>query len=504
MPVFGVQVQVLSSVPQIGRAALINITFGTSGYRGIIGQTFTNHHLIAICHAIEEYFKSVNISKPRILLGYDTRTGNSVNLDEGSYTFTIAAQLSSKKIHVDFCDTFTATPVISWAVKHYNYDLGINLTASHNPPNYNGVKINDSDGAPAPLKLTNFIQEKATNFINSNRPLKPLKLSNKYIEHVNYTSNFIDHTQHILKDVFKLGLADFSNNYIIDTKCGSGIDIWKALTNSCLGNIVWLNDQFSSDFNFKLPDPTSVDTLNELSKLCIEHNSIAFSNDPDADRHIIFDENGEKISPEKLTAIIIHYCIKENILIESVSTTLSNSILVKKICEKYNIPLNETNIGFKFFTPFLKESSKNNKLSIGVESSGGFSISFHTFDKCGFMPILIILGIMKKEHLQLSELSKNIDKIIAPYSFIEDSVKLVNSYNDISQILSSNKNQITKSIDIPISKINTDDGLKIIFQNDDWVLCRASGTEPLIRIYAESRDKDRAIHYIKIIKRIFE
>ena len=482
---------------------MTNIKFGTSGYRGIIGQTFTTKHLIAICNAISDYFKSQNISKPRVLIGYDTRTGNSPNLDPGSYTFAVVAELSSKKIQVDFCDSFTATPVISWAVKHYKYDLGINLTASHNPPNYNGIKINDPDGAPAPIHLTNFIQEKATSFFNSDKQIKPSKLLKNYISYVNYQTNFIDHTNHVLKDIFKLSLCDFSNNYVIDSKCGAGIDIWKALTSSSLGKIIWLNDQFSSDFNFKLPDPTSVDTHKELSKLCVEHNSIAFSNDPDADRHIIFDETGEKVSPEKLTAIIINYCKKENILIESVATTLSNSILVKKICEKYNIRLNETNIGFKFFTPFLRESSKNNKLTLGVESSGGFSLSFHTFDKCGFMPILIILGIMKKEHKLLSDLSKEIDRIITPYSFIEDSIKLIKPTNDISQILSSNKDQITNSIDTPIAKINTNDGLKITFQNDDWVLCRPSGTEPLIRIYAESSNSETAAHYINTIKKIF-
>ena len=141
---------------------MTSIKFGTSGYRGIIGQTFTTKYLIAICNAISDYFKSQNISKPRVLIGYDTRTGNSPNLDPGSYTFTVVAELSSRKIQVDFCDSFTATPIISWAVKHYKYDLGINLTASHNPPNYNGIKLNDPDGAPAPIQLTSFIQEKAS------------------------------------------------------------------------------------------------------------------------------------------------------------------------------------------------------------------------------------------------------------------------------------------------------------------------------------------------------
>ena len=140
---------------------MTHIHFGTSGHRGIIGQTFTNQHVAAIGYAISDYLNQLDEKNKTVLIGFDTRTGNSPNLLDGSYTQTIVQTLLQKNISVDCCDSFAPTPLISWAVRHHDYALGIILTASHNPPNYNGIKINDGSGAPASLELTTMIQEKS-------------------------------------------------------------------------------------------------------------------------------------------------------------------------------------------------------------------------------------------------------------------------------------------------------------------------------------------------------
>ena len=230
-----------------------HISFGTSGHRGIIGKSFTRNHLIAIAKAIGAYFKSNNILSPKVLIGYDTRTGNSPNLEDNSYTFALIQTLKEQKIKIDFCDNYAATPVISWAVKIYDYDMGIILTASHNPPNYNGIKINDKNGAPASIKLTNWIQAEA-NKLYEYDTFKPSKKTPN-INHVNYTKPFISHLTTLLKNEFQLSFPDFANEYVIDPKCGSSIEIWKVLTADTIGSIHWINDNFNSDFNFKLPNP---------------------------------------------------------------------------------------------------------------------------------------------------------------------------------------------------------------------------------------------------------
>ena len=304
-----------------------------------------------------------------------------------------------------------------------------------------------------------------------------------------------------MKQEFHLSFPDFSTHYIIDPKCGSAIDVWKSITASCIGTIDWKNDTFSSDFNFEIPDPTSKDNILALSSACKEKSCVAFSNDPDADRHVIVDEKGHFISPEKVSAIIIEYCVSETIPINSIATTLANSMLIKSMCTHYDIPCHETKIGFKYFAPFLQAANRQNKLAIGVESSGGFSISSHTFDKCGFLPILLILAIMKKKNKTLHELSSAIDHTFSTFQFVEDAVEIP-SQSDISleQRLSIKQTILDRLFTISIEAINYNDGLKIIFSNNDWVLCRPSGTEPLVRLYAESTSIESAQYYIHQIK----
>ena len=158
--------------------------------------------------------------KTHVLIGYDTRTGNSPSLlDFNSYTYTLYQALQSKKIAIDFCDSYTPTPVISWAVKHNHYNLGLILTASHNPPNYNGIKLNDSFGAPASSNITEWIEMEANAIFQTlnatSISAKPLKSVN----YVNYMPQFIDHLYSLLKTKFKLSAPDFSDRYIIDPKC---------------------------------------------------------------------------------------------------------------------------------------------------------------------------------------------------------------------------------------------------------------------------------------------
>ncbi|MEC8677461.1 MAG: hypothetical protein VXX85_01250 [Candidatus Margulisiibacteriota bacterium] len=479
-----------------------HISFGTSGHRGIIGKSFTRNHLIAIAKAIGAYFKSNSILSPKVLIGYDTRTGNSPTLEDNSYTFALIQTLKDQKIRIDFCDNYAPTPIISWSVKTYDYDMGIILTASHNPPNYNGIKINDKNGAPASIKLTNWIQAEANKFFTSDDAFKPQKKTPN-INQVNYTKPFISHLTTLLKNEFQLPFPDFANEYVIDPKCGSAIEVWKVLTADSIGVIHWINDNYNSDFNFKLPNPTSQETINELGEICKAKNCIGLSNDPDADRHALIDEEGDFVSPEKIAAIIINYLYISEIAIESVSTTLANSTLVKNICSKYKIQLHETNIGFKYFTPYLLNAFNKRRLAIGVESSGGFSISLHSFDKCGFLPLLIIMGIMKKRSKSLADLTNEINDIHNTFYFEEDAAEVNYDFsNVITKRLKSNQSILSDLFDLKIKEINTDDGLKIIFDNFDWVLCRPSGTEPLVRIYAESTNGDQSKLYVNTIKQL--
>ena len=493
------QVQVLSSVPNELETVLKHIKFGTSGHRGIISSTFTANHIRAIITAISIYLKQYKqIKSPRVLIGYDTRTGNSPLLEKSSYTYAVVECFIYHGINVGFCESFSPTPLVSWAIQKHAYDLGVILTASHNPPNYNGIKINDHHGAPASSDITEWIESEANAIFPTLSP-DMFTHSIASVSYVNYTNEFISHLNTLLQQTFQLPFPSFSDRYLIDPKSGSSIEIWKAITADAIGTIDWHNDIASSNFNFQSPDPTHKNAINLLRSHCKNNACIGFSNDPDADRHVLIDEHGKFISPEKIAAIIIEYCISEGIEISGIATTLANSSLIKKISSAHHIMCHETNIGFKYFTPFLTQARTQNKLCIGVESSGGFSISLHTFDKCGFLPILLILGIMKKTNTPLYELASTIDQTYLTFHFFEDSIETISSV-DLKDLMLNTQDKLRKLFEFPIDSINQRDGLKITFSNQDWVLCRPSGTEPVIRIYAESTTIESAKHYVQHVK----
>ncbi|MBL6722448.1 MAG: hypothetical protein ISQ13_00405 [Candidatus Margulisbacteria bacterium] len=480
---------------------MAHIQFGTSGHRGIIGATFTIQHLVAISLAIANYLKKERkIKSPRILLGYDTRTGNSVHLEEGSYTHAVAQTLLSQGVAVDVCDTPTPTPAISWAVHAFSYNCGVILTASHNPPNYNGIKINDANGAPASPDMTQWIQTEANAMFEVatlNKKHTPLM---KHVTKINVHNGFVDHLSHVLHNHFNLTFPSFSGTHIIDPKCGAAIDIWRIITQHASGTIQWKNDAPSADFNFELPDPTNQKNLSELKADCKASACVGFANDPDADRHVLVDENGNHVSPEKITAIVASYCIDNAIPVTSIASTLANSSLVRSICNLHGIDFKETKIGFKYFSQLLKQAKSQHKLCLAVESSGGFSVSFHTLDKCGFLPILLILAIMQKTKKSLAQCSAEIDAVHRPFFFVEDA--LPSSKITLNQLL-DHQVSFDDIFGESVDGINKNDGLKITFSNSDWILCRPSGTEPLIRIYAESSSVEKAQHYVTQMKQHF-
>lgn len=479
------------------------IHFGTSGYRGIIGSTFTQRHVVVLATAIVQYLKYKKISNPSVFIGYDTRTGNSPSLADNSYTHPLVACLTNHRIRVDFSETFCPTPVVSWAVREHAYDLGIILSASHNPPNYNGLKINDDTGAPAPIQLTTWIAD-AANVLMDTLSNKSLSISKDFFKTVSYTNAFIDHLHRVLVHTFGLDLPSFSDTYVIDLKCGSSIGIWQQLTQDHTGTIHWRNNNYSSDFNFKIPNPTDPESLAAMQADCKQYVCIGFANDPDADRHLMIDEYGEIVSPEKITAIIIDYMMAATIPVGSVATTLANSVLVKQVCAAHHIRVKETCIGFKYIADSLKSATSRHIIGLGVESSGGFSASIHTYDKCGFLPILVILGIMQKTNARLHDLAKAIDARYGTYSFSEDHLVVSEHAPErLLQIVPNTPERLSELLHSDVREVITKDGIKILFTNHDWALVRLSGTEPVIRLYAESRTPTKAHAYIQTLKAIF-
>eukprot|EP01047_Picozoa_sp_COSAG01_P006064 COSAG01_NODE_216_length_21695_cov_83.368772_2_plen_490_part_00 len=462
------------------------IKFGTSGYRGIINDTFKKEDVKKICLAIAQVMKE-KYSNPTLALAYDPREGNDPLLAKNSFTKTIVDTLTQSGINLHFFTDYTPTPFLSWYVPKKKLQGGIILTASHNPAEYNGLKFNPENGAPSPVQITQAIENYLQTSLDTEttQPLGKVK---------KIKPDWASFAKDMQNNLIQLGMnlpEKLSLHAIVDCKHGTASKNWKALFKIFnLTHYDLLHEKALSDFNHIETNPCHIPSLDKLKTQIKQQNAkLGIANDPDADRHILLDENGNALSPEETALVILDFFISQNIACHGLISTLASSAILKTACNTQHINYEECNVGFKYIAEKLESYKNNHKTAFGIESSGGFSATFHTLEKCGFLPAILILIAIEKEQKPLSKLKEKVIKKYGTFYFKESQFKF-----QASKKKSLNNN--LKNIDIRklqpsfkkiISHTNKNDGLKICFSNQSWALLRFSGTEPLIRIYTESK-----------------
>lgn len=475
--------------------SMTHISFGTSGHRGIMGDTFTHEHVKAVARGVASFLKEHSLN-PTCVIGSDPRNGNDPKLSEKSFTKTCIDTLNSYGVNTISYSDFVPTPFISWAITHYAYDGGLILTASHNPPEYNGIKFNPKNGAPAPKIITEKI-ETYGNQTPSTLPLKPGI-------HKTITPPLNEFVIHLKKHVTALGIPlpkKFSKSLDIDVKHGACGNTWKHIASNLKLPIILHHETPDSQFGNTEPNPTHYDAL----PLCNESSYFLCANDPDGDRHAVVTATGTPITPEEITAIIMTYLIAQNRAPNHVVSTLASSHIIKYICQHANITYNETAVGFKYFAPYFENAHSQGTITLGVESSGGFSASVHTFEKCGFFPILCLLGIIEATEKPIDKLCEELYLHYGKRYFVEHAIRFDQSKKQkIQTFLTSTTPQNLKPLLLDIETLNQIDGLKIVCKNDNWVLCRLSGTEPVARIYAETQSETDSKKLIEKIETLIK
>lgn len=451
------------------------IAFGTSGYRGIVGDTFTMAHVREISSAIGLWILAKRVNS--VVIGYDPRQGNSVGVD--GFPRVAATVLSDMGIAVQLVEKPVPTPLISWFVKTQGVGGGIVFTASHNPPEYNGIKFNSPPGGPASRDVTTAIE----GFI-LNRP-DVLVGQSAPIVLVNPIPDFSDFIC-----VYVGGLYQNSSlvPIVVDSRHGTSTDVWRALDGRVGVHVIdILHADSRPDFGGIEPNPTSKEALDDLRLAVIDRDgALGVGHDPDADRHAICDEQGVSVSPEMVAAIVLVDWVNHDIAVDGIVSTVASSAILRAVCHRMGKIYLETAVGFKYFTPAFQVATTR---LIGVESSGGFSVSDYLYEKCGFLPAVLVAAISARRELTVSELVNEIDNLVGKFVFLEDKFEFdPNRRNDV--VFELEKTDSFLTLEAPEST-STIDGKKWIWSDGSWLLIRLSGTEPVGRIYAESLSKDR-------------
>ena len=447
---------------------MYQIKFGTDGWREIIGDNFTTANVKRVALATAKWLNQSELEKSCVV-GFDCRFGGEMFAKE------TAVQLASNGIKVLLSSGYVSTPMISLAANRLKSGAGIILTASHNPPSYNGYKIKANYGGPAipteVSKIEDLILNEEVQFMKSFDEL----VQEGMIEYSDFETLYLDHCKQSF-DMNALTLQ--SESLIYDAMFGAGKNIVKRL----LPKSTILHGDNNPGFLGRAPEPI-LKNLPEIAEEIAKSNqfSCGLATDGDADRIGFFDEKGNFVDSHHLILLLIEYLTTFKGYSGKVVKSFSVSDKVQKLCELKGLESITTKIGFKYICEYMVTDD----VLIGAEESGGIAIKGHIPERDGVWMGLVLMEFMAKTGKKISELISDMYEKVGSFAVERYDLHLNNELKE--QIIKMCKsNSYTNFGSYKIVSTEDTDGFKFRLDNGSWVMIRPSGTEPVLRVYSES------------------
>ena len=446
------------------------IKFGTSGWRGVIGEDFTFENVRLAVQGIANYIKKSQHQGTGVIVGYDTRF-----LSE-KFAAEAARILAFNGIKAFLCNRDVPTPCVSFETLRRRTHGAINFTASHNPPEYNGLKFSTPDGAPALPEITKAI-EKEIHALEDRHERIDVYVKEELIEVIDPKERYLAELRNkvdtgvIARSGLRVGVdslygtaREYLDYFLLET--GIEVKIIHNYRDPYFGG-------FSPECNNK--------NLGELRKLVqSEKLDLGLATDGDADRFGILDERSRFVPPNLIIALLALYLKRDRRLEGGLARSVATTHIIDAIARKLDVPCYETPVGFKYIGELILDG----KIALGGEESAGLSMYGHLPEKDGILACLLVAEMVahtgKRIHELIEELfdefghyySKRVDIKLTPQLKESLSVKLANPPRQINGL--------------KVQNVNTLDGVKLEFDAQTWLLFRLSGTEPVARMYAEA------------------
>ncbi|MDW8333766.1 MAG: phosphoglucomutase/phosphomannomutase family protein [Bacteroidia bacterium] len=452
-----------------------SIKFGTDGWRGVIGVDYTVENLNRVVEAVVSYLYK-RVENPTIVLGYDCRFNGKI------FAEYVATRFSARNVKVLLSPSFVSTPMVSLATLGKKADLGIILTASHNPPEYSGFKIKGSYGGPAFAEVVAEIESLIPESGSFDDEDIEKYISQEKIEYYDAEALYVNH----LKSVFSLAEMRRANITIAyDAMYGAGRKVFARL----FPEARLLHCEDNPGFNGRSPEPIEKN-LSELRELCQKEKILfGLATDGDADRIGLYDDRGVFIDSHHIMLMVAHYLLHYKGMTGKIVSTFSCTDKMNLFAKKNNLPFQTTKIGFKYIAEIMARET----VLVGGEESGGIAVAGHIPERDGIYIGLLILEMMTKTQKKISEIIEEIYREVGP--FYVERVDLHLSEQEKHRILSECP-KYRQFGDFKVADIENLDGYKFRFMQEGWVMIRPSGTEPLLRIYAEACNRDAALQIL--------
>ena len=442
----------------------MTIHFGTSGWRAVIADEFTFASVGKVTEAICAQFAN-NTDRP-VIVAHDTRF-----LGE-KFASECAEIVVGHGFEALVCSGPTPTPTVAHAIRSNHAICGINFTASHNPPEYSGMKLSTADGAPALPEVTTKVEQ-----LLGKTPANPANTVAKTAKSFDPRDSYLaDLEQKIRFDL----ISAAGGNYAYDPLWGTGRGYLDELLRHHGLSVKTIHDWRDVLFGGRAPEPEA-SHLNELRELVLAEKCVlGLATDGDGDRFGVIDANGQFITPNQLIAILFDYLVESRNWQGGVARSVATSHLVDRVAKSHGLPVYETPVGFKY----IGELINDDKIILGGEESAGLSIKGHYPEKDGLLACLLAAEAVAARHASLTD---QLERLFAQTGRLESGRTGVKLTPELMPVLQEKlKEEPTSVGGRKVKSINRIDGLKIIFEDDSWLLVRPSGTEPLVRIYAES------------------
>jgi phosphomannomutase len=458
------------------------LKFGTDGWRAIIAKDFTVENVARVSLATAQWLNK-NYNNPSVVVGHDCRFAGEL------FAETVSKVLAQNGIQVYLAKGFVSTPMVSLGAVNQKAHLGIIITASHNPPTYNGFKLKGAYGGPLlpeqVQEIEDIIPDSSSfsfdaNSISDFKEISYIDLETMYCNHVE--KNFD------LEAIRNSGLE-----FAYDAMYGAGQNVMRRL----FPDITFLHCDYNPGFDGQAPEPIHKN-LAEFSNMIkmSENIDCGLVTDGDADRIGLYDSKGNFVDSHHIILLLIHYLKKYKKMDGKVCTAFSTTVKIKNMCEHYGLPLEVVKIGFKYICGIMIKED----VLLGGEESGGIAIKGHIPERDGIWMGLVIWEFMAKTGKSLEQLIEEVYEITGRFWFERNDLHIDEKTKN--SIVEKCKNGSLKEFgNYKVQRIEDMDGWKFFFNENEWLMIRASGTEPVLRTYAEAETKEKAFSILEACKK---
>lgn len=454
------------------------IHFGTDGWRAVISDEFTFDNVRRVAQAIADWANERRNGKPPLfVVGYDTRFLSD------RYAQAVTEVLAGNDIRVCLTKTDTPTPAVSYAVRRLGASGGVMITASHNPPRYNGIKVKTARGGSASKADCDRIEQ------HLQRGATPLALDFATAEQRGLATRFDivpDYHAHLETLLRRDVIASRPGRIVVDSMHGAGrghISRWLAGTG---WDVTEIRGDLNPGFGGIHPEPI-MPHLEALRSAVLKGGfALGLATDGDADRTGAIDESGRFVDPHCIFTLVLRHLIKVRGLRGTVARSISMTQMINRLCERYELPVVETPVGFGPIGDLMEQGS----FLIGGEESGGITIRNHVPVGDGILMGLLLLEIVATSGATLGELVDEVKADVGPAHYARRDLALTRTVNKraMTEMLATGAPGAIAGVSI--AKTQQNDGMKYLLANGGWLLIRPSGTEPVLRVYAEAPEPD--------------